>query len=243
MINLTIWNEFVHENIHEEVREVYPAGIHTALAEGLSAEGFAIRTATLDEPEHGLTDEVLNTTDVLIWWGHMAHDRVSDEITQKVVQRVQQGMGLVVLHSGHFSKPFKALMGTSCDLKWREAGEQEIVWAVNPTHPIAHGVNASIILEHEEMYGEFFDIPEPDELIFISNFEGGEVFRSGCTFRRGEGKIFYFRPGHETYPTYYNKEILHVIANGVRWANPAHTLKPVFGHSQPVRTLGGGVLV
>ncbi|WP_068619553.1 ThuA domain-containing protein [Paenibacillus tuaregi] len=243
MINLTIWNEFVHENIHEEVREVYPAGIHTALAEGLSAEGFAIRTATLDEPEHGLTDEVLNTTDVLIWWGHMAHDRVSDEITQKVVQRVQQGMGLVVLHSGHFSKPFKALMGTSCDLKWREAGEQEIVWAVNPTHPIAHGVNASIILEHEEMYGEFFDIPEPDELIFISNFEGGEVFRSGCTFRRGEGKIFYFRPGHETYPTYYNKEILHVIANGVRWANPAHTLKPVFGHSQPVRALGGGVLV
>ncbi|MNH90167.1 Trehalose utilization [compost metagenome] len=243
MINVTIWNEFVHEKIHDEVRAVYPEGIHTALAEGLSGEGFAIRTATLDEPEHGLTEEVLNSTDVLIWWGHMAHDRVSDEITQKVAKRVQQGMGLVVLHSGHFSKPFKALMGTSCDLKWREVGEQEILWNVNPSHPIAHGVNASIILEHEEMYGEFFDIPEPDELVFISNFEGGEVFRSGCTFRRGEGKIFYFRPGHETYPTYYNKEILRVIANGVNWANPVHTLKPVFGNSEPVRAINKGVLV
>ena len=192
MINVTIWNEFVHEKIHDEVREVYPDGLHRALADGLGGEGFVIRTATLDQPEHGLSDEVLNSTDVLIWWGHMAHDRVSDEVSQKVAQRVLNGMGLIVLHSGHFSKPFKALMGTSCDLKWRVADEQEIVWCVNPSHPIADGIQDKIVLEKEEMYGEFFDIPVPDELVFVSNFQGGEVFRSGCTFRRGEGKIFYF---------------------------------------------------
>lgn len=238
MLNVTIWNEFVHEKIHDEVKAVYPEGIHKVLADGLSDPEFNIRTATLDEPEHGLTDEVLNSTDVLLWWGHMAHDRVEDVIVNKVVKRVQEGMGLIVLHSGHFSKPFKALMGTSCDLKWREAGEQEILWSVNPTHPIMAGVNSQIILEHEEMYGEFFDIPAPDELIFVSNFEGGEVFRSGCTFKRGQGNIFYFRPGHETYPTYYNPEIIKVISNGIRWAAlNALTAKPVFGNSQPVRSL------
>ena len=238
MFNVTIWNEFVHEKIHDEVKRVYPEGIHMALAEGLNSPEFMIRTATLDQPEHGLTDEVLNSTDVLLWWGHMAHDRVDDEIVRKVVKRVQEGMGLIVLHSGHFSKPFKALMGTSCDLKWREVGEQEILWTVNPTHPIASGVNSQIVLEHEEMYGEFFDIPTPDELIFVSNFAGGEVFRSGCTFKRGQGNIFYFRPGHETYPTYYNPEILKVISNGIRWAAiDSYAVKPVFGNSQPVRPL------
>ncbi|MCW3791070.1 ThuA domain-containing protein [Paenibacillus sp. LS1] len=239
MINVTIWNEFVHEKIHDEVREVYPDGLHRALADGLGGEGFAIRTATLDQPEHGLSDEVLNSTDVLIWWGHMAHDRVSDEISQKVAQRVLNGMGMIVLHSGHFSKPFKALMGTSCDLKWRVADEQEIVWCVNPSHPIADGIEGKIVLEKEEMYGEFFDIPVPDELVFVSNFQGGEVFRSGCTFRRGEGKIFYFRPGHETYPTYYKPEILRVISNAVKWAYPAGSFKPEFGKSEPVRPFGG----
>ncbi|MBX4149700.1 MULTISPECIES: ThuA domain-containing protein [Paenibacillus] len=236
MLNVTIWNEFVHEKIHDEVRNVYPAGIHTALAEGLQNPDFVIRTATLDQPEHGLTDDVLDSTDVLLWWGHMAHDQVSDEIVSKVVKRVQDGMGLIVLHSGHFSKPFKALMGTSCDLKWREAGEQEIIWSVNPTHPIAAGITGPIIIEHEEMYGEFFDIPAPDELVFVSNFEGGEVFRSGCTFKRGHGNIFYFRPGHETYPTYYNPEVLKVITNAINWAYSTAG-KQTFGNSQPVRAL------
>lgn len=166
----------------------------------------------------------------------MAHDQVSDEIVSKVVKRVQDGMGLIVLHSGHFSKPFKALMGTSRDLKWREAGEQEIIWSVNPTHPIAAGITGPIIIEHEEMYGEFFDIPAPDELVFVSNFEGGEVFRGGCTFKRGHGNIFYFRPGHETYPTYYNPEVLKVITNAINWANSTAG-KQTFGNSQPVRAL------
>ncbi|MDO7905203.1 ThuA domain-containing protein [Paenibacillus sp. JX-17] len=239
MINVTIWNEFVHEKIHDEVKSVYPEGLHKALADGLNGEGFAIRTATLDQPEHGLTDEVLDSTDVLLWWGHMAHDRVSDEIAAKVAERVRGGMGFIVLHSGHFSKPFKRLMGTSCDLKWRVAGEQEIIWTVNPTHPICDGVDSRIILEHEEMYGEFFDIPAPDELVFISNFQGGEVFRSGCTFTRGAGKIFYFRPGHETYPTYYQPEVLKVIRNAIKWAHPARNAKQQFGKSEPVRPFGG----
>lgn len=242
MINVTIWNEYVHEKIHDEVREVYPDGLHRALADGLGGEGFAIRTATLDQPEHGLGSEVLDTTDVLVWWGHMAHDRVSDEITQKVVQRVLNGMGLIVLHSGHFSKPFKALMGTSCDLKWRVANEQEIIWCVNPSHPIAEGIQGKIVLEHEEMYGEYFDIPVPDELVFVSNFQGGEVFRSGCTFKRGEGKIFYFRPGHETYPTYYQPDVLKVIGNAIKWAYPSRNVKPEYGNSAPVRPFGGVVV-
>ncbi|MFK4301016.1 trehalose utilization protein [Paenibacillus sp. RC254] len=240
MINVTIWNEFLNEKLNDEAKQVYPDGIHKALADGLSGEGFAIRTATLrDDAEHGLGEEILNSTDVLLWWGHKAHDQVSDEVTARVVKRVEEGMGLIVLHSGHFSKPFKALMGTSCDLKWRVAGEQEIIWSVNPSHPIANGIDAKILLEREEMYGEFFDIPAPDELVFVSNFEGGEVFRTGCTFRRGSGKIFYFRPGHETYPTYYQPDILKVIANSIRWAYPTGIVQPIYGKSEPVRPLGG----
>ncbi|KJD41816.1 PalA [Paenibacillus polymyxa] len=240
MINVTIWNEFLNEKLNEEAKRIYPNGIHQALADGLADEGFAIRTATLrDNAEHGLGEEILNSTDVLLWWGHKAHDQVSDEVTARVVKRVQEGMGLIVLHSGHFSKPFKALMGTSCDLKWRVAGEQEIIWSVNPSHPIAEGIDAKILLEQEEMYGEFFEIPAPDELVFISNFEGGEVFRTGCTFHRGSGKIFYFRPGHETYPTYYQPDILKVIANSIRWASPTSNKKPIYGRSEPVRPLGG----
>ncbi|MDP1508842.1 ThuA domain-containing protein [Paenibacillus sp. CMAA1739] len=240
MINVTIWNEFLNEKLNDEAKRIYPNGIHQALADGLADEGFTIRTATLrDDAEHGLGEEILNSTDVLLWWGHKAHDQVSDEVTARVVKRVQEGMGLIVLHSGHFSKPFKALMGTSCDLKWRVAGEQEIIWSVNPSHPIVEGINAKILLEQEEMYGEFFDIPTPDELVFISNFEGGEVFRTGCTFYRGSGKIFYFRPGHETYPTYYQPDILKVIANSIRWASPTSNKKPEYGRSEPVRPLGG----
>ncbi|MEK4252293.1 ThuA domain-containing protein [Paenibacillus sp. FSL W7-1287] len=237
MINVTIWNEFLHEKQHEEVTRVYPEGIHIALQKGLASEQFNIRTATLEEPEHGLTEEVLNNTDVLVWWGHMGHDRVEDAIVERVHARVMAGMGLIVLHSAHFSKIFKKLMGTGCDLKWREANEKERLWVVNPGHPIAEGLPEYITLDHEEMYGEHFDIPAPDELIFLSWFQGGEVFRSGCTFTRGQGKIFYFRPGHETFPTYYNEHILKVISNGIKWAKPTMTATPVRGNAQPLEQL------
>ncbi|WP_134699301.1 ThuA domain-containing protein [Ammoniphilus sp. YIM 78166] len=237
MLKVTVWNENRHEQKNPAVREIYPQGIHGAIAQFLQAEGFETRTATLDEEAHGLTDEVLEGTDVLVWWGHLAHDEVQDGVVQKIHQRVLDGMGLIVLHSGHFSKIFKRLMGTSCDLKWREADEKERLWVVSPSHPIVEGISESIELEKEEMYGEHFDIPQPDELIFVSWFEGGEVFRSGCTYHRGNGKIFYFRPGHETYPTYHNLQIQRVIANGVKWAQPINRQRPVYGNAKPLETI------
>jgi len=219
-IKLTIWHEFRHEKTSKEVSDVYPDGMHEAIAAYMRQQpGIAVKTATLDEPEHGLTQEVLDDTDVLTWWGHCAHGDVQDEIVDRVQKRVLDGMGLIVLHSGHMSKPFRRLMGTSGNLRWREAGDRERLWIVNPYHPIAAGFKDYIELKEVEMYGEFFDIPTPDELVFVSWFEGGEVFRSGCCWHRGKGRIFYFRPGHETYPLFYNPDVLKVIDNGVRWAN------------------------
>lgn len=235
-IKVTVWNEFRHEKENEKVRSVYPNGLHTAIGEGLG-EGFQVSYATLDEPEHGLSEERLNDTDVLIWWGHKAHKEVDDAIVERVQQRVLHGMGLVVLHSGHFSKIFKKLMGTTCDLKWREAGEKERLWVVAPGHPIVEGIGEYFELPQEEMYGEHFDIPQPDELILVSWFTGGEVFRSGCTFNRGQGKIFYFRPGHETYPTYYNEQVRTVIRNGARWAAPSTRDYPTYGNHKPLEPI------
>jgi len=223
-IRVTVWGENVHDRRDDKVRAVYPEGMHEAIAAGLREQlgaDVVVRTATLDQPDHGLSDDALAATEVLTWWGHTAHDQVSDEVVEKVCQRVLNGMGLLVLHSAHYSKIFRRLMGASCSLRWREVGEREVVWTVNPGHPIAAGIPAPFIVPQQEMYGEYFDIPQPDELIFISSYSGGEVFRSGCAFTRGWGKIFYFSPGHETYPVYFQPEIRRVIANGVRWAyNP-----------------------
>lgn len=221
-IRVTIWNEFRHELSHPKVMPIYPQGMHETIAAYLRTKSdFEVRTATLDEPSHGLTDDVLKSTDVLIWWGHMAHKEVSDDVAAKVAARVLEGMGLIALHSAHMSKPFLKLMGTSGALKWREDGKKEILWVTKPGHPITRGIKDHFVLNEEEMYGEHFDVPEPDETIFISWFEGGEVFRSGCTWQRGAGKIFYFRPGHETFPTYHDKNVLTVIENAARWAAPA----------------------
>ncbi|HEX6970682.1 MAG TPA: ThuA domain-containing protein [Limnochordia bacterium] len=237
-IRVTVWNEFRHEKKSEKIAAIYPEGIHGAIGGYLQKQpGLTVRTATLDEPEHGLTQEVLDATDVLTWWGHMAHGEVRDEIVTRIQRRVLDGMGLIVLHSGHFSKIFQRLMGTTCNLKWREVGEKERIWVVEPGHPIAAGLGEYIEIEHEEMYGERFDIPAPDELVFVSWFAGGEVFRSGCCYYRGRGKIFYFRPGHETYPTYHHPGVLQVIANAVRWAAPSGGPKPVFGNRPPLERL------
>ncbi|MGM0922167.1 MAG: ThuA domain-containing protein [Bacillota bacterium] len=236
-MKITVWNENRHEQKNPTVAEIYPEGIHGAIANFLNENGFDAATATLDQPEHGLTEEVLSETDVLFWWGHLAHDEVTDEIVERVQKRVLEGMGLVVLHSGHFSKIFKKLMGTSCDLKWREADDKERLWVVDPSHPITEGIGEYIEIEKEEMYGEHFDIPAPDQLVFVSWFEGGEVFRSGCTYQRGNGKIFYFRPGHETYPTYHNKEIQKVLVNAAKWAAPTKREYPVYGNAQPLEKI------
>lgn len=229
-IRVTIWHEFRHEKLDEHIASLYPDGMHMALAKGLDSFGFDIQTATLDEPEHGLTADALDNTDVLTWWGHMAHEDVSDEIVARVHERVLEGMGLIVLHSGHLSKIFRRLMGTGCMLKWREADEKERIWVVDPSHPICDGLPEYIEIPQAEMYGEHFDIPPPDTLVFISWFEGGEVFRSGCCYQRGQGKIFYFRPGHETYPIYYQDEVLKVIGNAIRWAKPVSNPPMVRGN-------------
>ncbi|MGC9347104.1 MAG: ThuA domain-containing protein [Anaerolineae bacterium] len=229
-IKVTVWNEYRHEKQHDKVAEVYPDGIQVAIAEPLRGQGFDVKTATLDEPEHGLTEEVLANTDVLIWWGHMAHAEVKDEIVERVHKRVLEGMGLIVLHSGHFSKIFKKLMGTTCNLKWREIGEKERVYVIEPGHPIAEGLGEYFEVPHAEMYGERFDIPAPDTLVFVSWFQGGNLFRSGCCYHRGAGKVFYFRPGHETYRVFYQDEVKRVMANAVRWAAPVAGPKVTFGH-------------
>ncbi|HBY96072.1 MAG TPA: trehalose utilization protein ThuA [Chloroflexi bacterium] len=226
---VTVWNEYVNERTKPEVAKIYPKGMHEAIAQHLRSEGLAVRTATLDQPEHGLADDVLAETDVLIWLGHTAHDKVKDEIVDKVHRRILNGMGLIPLHSSHHSKIFRKLMGTSGDLKWREADERERIWVVAPGHPIVAGLPPYFEIPAEEMYGEYFDIPAPDKLVLISWFQGGEVFRSGCCFYRGRGKVFYFRPGHETYPTYYQPEVLRVIANAVHWSAPV--AGPEIGHA------------
>lgn len=220
-IRVTVWGENRHEQFEPEVAKRYPAGMHGAIAEGITenlGERAVVRTATLDDPEHGLTEEVLAETDVLTWWGHAAHSDVADEIVERVHRHVLSGMGLIVLHSGHWSKIFQKLMGTSCTLRWRSEHDRELIWTVDPTHPIARGVPHPLVIPEQEMYGEFFDIPAPDELIFISSFSGGEVFRSGCTFRRGHGRIFYFSPGDQDFPVYHHPDVRRVIANGCEWA-------------------------
>jgi trehalose utilization protein len=237
-IRVTVWNEYRHEKTNEHIGAIYPDGMHNAIGNYLKEQpGLEVRTATLDEPEHGLTENILANTDVLTWWGHGAHGEVADEIVDRVHARVLDGMGLICFHSAHYSKIFKKLMGTTCSLKWREAGEKERLWVIEHGHPIVEGLGEYFEIEHAEMYGEPFDIPEPDTLIFISWFPGGEVFRSGCCYYRGRGKVFYFRPGHETYPIYHDQNVLHVIANTVRWAAPGDGPKPVFGHSQPLEEL------
>lgn len=221
MIRVTVWNEYKHEREYENIGRVYPKGIHGCIAEFLGKEeDIQVRTATFDMPEHGLTEEVLKDTDVLIIWSHALQDEFSDKVAQRVQQHVLSGMGLIALHSAHFSKIMKKLLGTSMTLKWKH-GEQENLWCLMPTHPIAAGIPEKIELPQDEMYEEYFDIPKPDDVIFAGWFSGGQVFRSGCTFTRGLGKIFYFQPGHEEYPIYYRPEIQQIIINAVRFCAPA----------------------
>jgi trehalose utilization protein len=216
-LQVTVWNEYVHERENPTISAIYPSGIHGCIADALQIEsGLEVRTATLEQPQHGLTPAVLEKTDVLFWWGHAAHGKVSNEVVERVVARIWQGMGFVALHSSHYSRIFKRLMGTSCSLTWREAGERERLWVCNPAHPIVRGIDRYFEVENSEP----FAIPAPDEIVFISWFQGGDVFRSGCTWKRGNGKIFYFAPGHEVYPIYHNKSVQMVLRNAARWAAP-----------------------
>ncbi len=221
-IRSLVWGENHHEKHDASVRALYPDTMHGTIAAALArslGERVSVSTATLDDPEHGLAEETLAATDVLLWWGHARHDAVADEVVDRVHRHVLSGMGLIVLHSAHFSKIFIKLMGTTCSLRWRAGSDRELVWTVSPAHPIAEGVPQPIVLPQQEMYGEHFDVPAPDDLIFVSGFSGGEVFRSGMTFTRGHGRVFYFSPGDQEYPVYHDEHVQRVIANGVRWAH------------------------
>jgi len=238
MIRVTVWNEFLHEKEDAAVKKIYPDGIHQAIARFLNQQpDFQVTTATLEQPEQGLSAPLLAQTDVLIWWGHKAHDKVRDAVVDRVHQRVLEGMGLIALHSAHYSKIFRKLMGTNCSLKWREAGEKERLWNIAPGHPITAGIGEYIELPATEMYGERFDIPTPDSLIFISWFKGGEVFRSGCCWERGHGRVFYFRPGHETHPIFHNSEIQQVLTNAVRWAAPRVNIPDICPNVEPLELI------
>ena len=228
MIHVTVWNEFIHEREYEGIRQIYPNGIHGCIGAFLEKnDDISVKYATLDMDEHGLSEEVLSNTDVLIWWGHAAHDKVSDIVIDRVKEHILKGMGLIALHSAHHSKIMKALLGTTLNLHWKH-GVSERIFCVNPSHPIANGMTEPIFLENEEMYGEYFDIPKPDDEIFLGWFSSGHVFRSGVTFTRGMGKIFYFQPGHEEYPIYHNPQIQQIITNAVKWAAPYQKLVAPF---------------
>ncbi|MCW4459808.1 ThuA domain-containing protein [Microbacterium sp. MPKO10] len=237
-LRITVWGENRHEKTDQIVQELYPEGMHTTIAEGIEEHletNAVVRTVTFDDDEHGLTDDVLAETDVLTWWGHRAHKEVSDDVVDRVQQHVLSGMGLLVLHSGHFSKIFKRLMGTTCSLRWRNEDDRELVWTVDPAHPIVRGVSNPIDIPQQEMYGEFFDIPTPDETVFISSYSGGEVFRSGLTFKRGRGRIFYFSPGDQAYPVYHHPDVRRVLANACEWAaNSGERALPALQRTLPV---------
>ena len=220
MINVTLW--FENSSLGPAQQELYPDGMHAAIA-GFLSRNEDIRCRSFVMNGEPLTEAVLNETDVLIWYGHLHHREVEDRLVDICWKRVLEGMGLIVPHSGHFAKLFIKLMGTTCQLSYRTDGgnyEREMLWVVNPAHPIAQGIGEGFIIPKEEVYREFHDIPQPEELVFVSGFPGGEVFRSGCCWRRGAGRIFYFRPGHETCPTWHQPQLQRVMTNAVRWAAP-----------------------
>ena len=220
-LQVTIWNEYRHERAEEACRAIYPNGIHGCIKEFLDKQpDLEVRLAALDDPQQGLPDEVLNNTDVLMWWGHVAHHEVDDALVEKIRQRVYTGkMGLIVMHSGHHSKVFRQVVGTNGNLSWGR-DQKEIVWNLLPSHPIAAGIPDHFTL-FEELYAEPFYIPQPDATVFGSWYEDGYIFRSGVCYLRGAGRVFYFQPGHEYCRSYYDPYVQRILTNAVYWAKPA----------------------
>ena len=221
MIRVLVWCEHHQDQFQDNVKETYPEFMHNAIANFLREDkNLDVKTATLYDDENcGITDEVLANTDVIIWWGHVRHRDVPDEIAAKVQKFVLNGGGFVPLHSAHFCKPFIRLMGTTCGLGVDGFGKHTIN-CVRPGHPITKSVPELFELPVEERFVEFYDVPQPDELIYVTGYETGRIFRSGCAYYRGRGKVFYFQPGHETNPTYRDKNIQTIIKNAVYWVAP-----------------------
>lgn len=201
---------------------IYPKDISGAVADALRAAGeFEVHTAALSDPDQGLSDAALAGADVLFWWGHQRHDQVHDDRVAAVVQRVRDNrLGLVALHSSHYSKPFKSLMGTACDLGgWGINRAPEQISVKAPAHPIARGIS-DFQIPREEFCNEPFQVPPPDLVILESTWHTGQRFRSGCLWKRDSGRVFYFRPGHEEFPTYFQPEVKAILVNAARWMSP-----------------------
>lgn len=207
-------------------KEVYPNDINGAIAEGLKElKGWEVVVANLSDPNQGLPDELLNRADVLIWWGHQRHDQVKDPLVSKIVKRVKEdGMGFISLHSSHFAKPNKALMGTACSWGAYVGDSTTLkVTVKDPGHPIAKGVKEFTIV-HNERYSDPYAVPTPQSVVFegIATLKDGKVDPSqqGFTWQIGKGKMFYFQPGHETNPVFYDANVGRIMINAVQWAAP-----------------------
>jgi trehalose utilization protein len=221
-LTVTIFNEYVTQKEQPDAMEVYPDGIHPVLVDVVERAGHDTRVALFSDSEHGLTKDVVAETDVLVYWSHARNEEFEDRVVDRVQDAVLDGMGLVMLHSARRSKLFMRLMGTDCNVRgYRDADETERVWVVDPAHPVVDGLESEFIeLPESQLVAEPFEIPTPIETPLISWIEGGEVFRSGCTFKRGRGKVFFFGPGHETQPVYHMNEVQTVLQNAVEWAKP-----------------------
>jgi trehalose utilization protein len=205
-------------------KNVYPQDINTAIAEGLQPlKGWDVATASINETDQGLPEDVLNGASVLIWWGHERHGDVKDELVARIVKRVHDdGMGFIATHSAHYSKALKAILGTPCGWKggYVDDGSKVELVVKAPGHPIAHGVK-NFELPHTERYGDPFEVPTPETLIFdgIYTLPNGTTqnAQQGMVWTIGKGRVFYFQPGHEGYPIYFQEPIRQIFRNGVQW--------------------------
>jgi trehalose utilization protein len=201
-------------------RAVYPNDVDGAVADHLAkSPGVDVRRARLADPSAGLADEALDATDVLIWWGHLRHDEVPGARAEAVVKRVRAGkLGLIALHSSCASKPFKALMGMSCEPGgWREDGRPEHVKVVAPDHPIARGV-VPFTIPRSDMFAEPFEVPNPEAVVLVSSWDRGESVRSGLTWTIDKGRVVFLRTGHDAFPVLFHPSVRQVLANSTLWA-------------------------
>ncbi|MCI8623421.1 MAG: trehalose utilization protein ThuA [Provencibacterium sp.] len=229
-IRVTVWNEFYDDPRHPAIQELYPGGVQEYLASVLREEPDMAVTARhfYEDDACGLSDEVLDSTDVLLVYGHILRDNVPEDRVKKLIERVvKEGMGVIFLHSALWMNLFQRLVGPGAYCGYRELGERERVWVVNRNHPIAAGLPSSFVIPHTEVYSEPAGFPDPDELVFISWYQGGEAARSGMVWRRGAGRIFYFSPGHAWYNAMQIPEYHTVIKNAVRWAVPPSSPPPL----------------
>lgn len=229
-MRVVVWSE---GEVHGHEATGYPEGMPAAIADAVRGIPEAqVEIASIDDADQGVPDERLRQADVLLWWSHMRHEDLLSATVDRVVSAVEHGLGLVALHSAISSPVFRRLVGTTGGFGGWRHGDREVLWTVDPSHPICRGVEFPVVMPQQEMYSEPANLPTPDELVFISSFSGGEVFRSGITYRRGVGRIFYFSPGHEEYPVFLHPGVRGILANATSWAARDRVAGPDARHLQ-----------